>query len=120
MTDLAQPAKTANPGPVRSSISWTTAVGNLLTLPGPLLVALLCVLAGLLGFTTYASYGSAVANEARVSHRPSVLDVPCSFSSHQIGKPLAGCDGEQDAPPPLQWLFRALCCQSGKRVNMVS
>ena len=61
MTDLAQPAKNVNLGPVWSSISWTTAVGNVLNLSGPLLVALLCVLAGLLGFTTYASYGSEAA-----------------------------------------------------------
>ena len=57
MTDLAQLSKNVNLGPVRSSISWTTAVGNVLNLSGPLLVALLCVLAGLLGFTTYASCG---------------------------------------------------------------
>jgi predicted ferric reductase len=61
MTDLAQPAKNVNVGPVRSSISWTTAVGDVLNLSGPLLVALMCVLAGLLGFTTYASYGSEAA-----------------------------------------------------------
>ena len=61
MTDLAQLAKNVNLGPVRSSNSWTTAVGNFLNLSGPLLVALMCVLAGLLGFTTYASYGSEAA-----------------------------------------------------------
>lgn len=61
MTDLAQLAKNVNLGPVRSSNSWTIAVGNVLDLSGPLLVALLCLLAGLLGFTTYASYGSDAA-----------------------------------------------------------
>ena len=61
MTDLAQLAKNVNLGPVPWSNSWTTAVGNVLNLSGPLLVALLCVLAGLLGFTTYAPYGSDAA-----------------------------------------------------------
>lgn len=57
MTDLAQVAKNVSLGPVRASNFLTTAVGNGLTLSGPVLVALLCGLAGLLGFTTYASYG---------------------------------------------------------------
>jgi predicted ferric reductase len=61
MTDLAQPARNGGLGPVRSGVPWTTALGNLLNLSGPLLVAPLCVLAGLLGFTTYASYGSDAA-----------------------------------------------------------
>ncbi|SDX04781.1 ferredoxin reductase family protein [Roseicitreum antarcticum] len=61
MTDLAQLAKNVTLGPVQSSICWTTAVGKVLNLSGPLLVASLCVLAGLLGFTTYASYGSDAA-----------------------------------------------------------
>ena len=61
MTDLAQPARNGGLGPVRAGVPWTTALGNLLNLSGPLLVAPLCVLAGLLGFTTYASYGSDAA-----------------------------------------------------------
>ncbi|WP_240611649.1 ferredoxin reductase family protein [Roseovarius nitratireducens] len=61
MTDLALPARNGGLGPVRSGVPWTTALGNLLNLSGPLLVASLCVLAGLLGFTTYASYGSDAA-----------------------------------------------------------
>jgi predicted ferric reductase len=61
MTDLAPRAKNINVGPVRSSSSWMIAVGNLLSLSGPLLVALLCILAGLLGLATYAPYGAETA-----------------------------------------------------------
>jgi hypothetical protein len=59
MTDLAQPAKNVSLAPVRPSIPSS----QLLATPGfgPLLVALLCVLAGQLGFITYAPYGSDAA-----------------------------------------------------------
>ncbi len=61
MTDLAQLANHASLAPVRPSIPWHTAFGKVLRLSGPLLVALLCILAGMLGFRTYASHGSDAA-----------------------------------------------------------
>lgn len=61
MTDLAQLAKNVSLAPVRPSIPGSIAVGNTLNLFGPLLVVVLCALAGLIGFSTYAPYGSDAA-----------------------------------------------------------
>ncbi len=61
MTDLTQRADNVRLAPGRRSIPWMPAVGNALHLVGPLLVASACILAGILGYTTYAPYGSEAA-----------------------------------------------------------
>lgn len=61
MTDAAQGLNLARAAPGRRSIFGIPAVGNALNLMGPLLVALPCLLAGVLGFATYAPYGSEAA-----------------------------------------------------------
>jgi predicted ferric reductase len=57
MTDATQGLNLARAAPSRRSILGFPAVGSALNLLGPLLVALPCILAGVLGFATYATYG---------------------------------------------------------------
>ncbi len=61
MTDAADRTRNILPLAGALSIPRLPAFGNALTSLGPLLVAVSCLLAGLLGFTTYASYGSEAA-----------------------------------------------------------
>ena len=60
MTDAAHRASNFRPTPGLPTIPWPPAIDPL-NLMGPLLVALPCVLAGLLGFVTYAPFGSDAA-----------------------------------------------------------
>lgn len=58
MTDVARPA---GPAPIRRSPGGAVSPGDALAATGPALVALACLLAGALGFATYAPYGPEAA-----------------------------------------------------------
>jgi len=57
MTDAAQDLNLSRAAPNRRSIRGVPTVGSALNLIRPLLVALPCIVAGALGFATYATYG---------------------------------------------------------------
>lgn len=61
MTDAAHGLDLSRAAPGRRSILGIPALDSALNLMGPLLVALPCILAGVLGFATYAPYGSEAA-----------------------------------------------------------